>query len=68
MWFRGGLDNVRLMVGTDDLEGLFQPKLFYDCMILWLCRDTARGAHQHPWAVVAAKPTLHPAREGMKLL
>jgi len=24
------------MVGLDDLKGLFQPKCFYDCMILWL--------------------------------
>jgi len=29
-WFSGGIDSVRLMVGLDDLEGLLQPKQFYD--------------------------------------
>jgi len=33
-WFSGGIDSVRLMVGHDDLEGLLQPKWFYDPMIL----------------------------------
>ena len=32
-WFRGGLGSVRLMVGLDDLKGLFQPKRFYESMI-----------------------------------
>jgi len=32
-WFSGGIDNVRLMVGLDDLDGL-QPKQFYISMIL----------------------------------
>lgn len=31
-WFSGGLGNVKLTVGIDHLNGLFQPKLqFYDC-------------------------------------
>jgi len=25
-WFSGGLGSVRLMVGLDDLKGVFQPK------------------------------------------
>ena len=29
-WFSGGLGNVRLTVGLDDLKGLFQSKRFYD--------------------------------------
>ncbi|KAK4830495.1 hypothetical protein QYF61_011408 [Mycteria americana] len=29
-WCSGGLGSVRLMVGLDDLKGLFQPKRFYD--------------------------------------
>ncbi|KAK4832046.1 hypothetical protein QYF61_020561, partial [Mycteria americana] len=29
MWFSGGLGSVRLMVGLDDLKGLFQPKRFF---------------------------------------
>jgi len=28
------LGSVRLMVGFDDVKGLFQPKLFYGSMIL----------------------------------
>ena len=32
-WFSGGLDSVRLMVGLDDLRGLFQPKQFSDSVI-----------------------------------
>ena len=31
-WFSGGIDSVRLMVGLDDLDGLLQPKQFYDSM------------------------------------
>lgn len=27
-WLNGGLTNVRLMIGLDDLNGLFQTKLF----------------------------------------
>jgi len=30
MWFSGGIDSIRLMVGLYDLEGLLQPKRFYD--------------------------------------
>jgi len=30
----GGIDGVKLMVGLYDLEGLLQPKLFHDSMIL----------------------------------
>jgi len=30
-WFSGGIDSVRLMVGLD-LEGVLQPKGFYDSM------------------------------------
>lgn len=30
--FSGGLGNARLMVGSDDLKGLFQPQQF---LILW---------------------------------
>ena len=29
-----GLGSVRFTVGLDDLKGLFQPKCFYDSMIL----------------------------------
>jgi len=32
--FSGGMDNVRLMVGLNDLEGLIQPKRFYNSVIL----------------------------------
>jgi len=34
IWFSGGTDSVRLMVGPDDLQGLLQSKWFYDSMIL----------------------------------
>ena len=34
MWFSGGLGSVRVMVGLNDIKGLFQPKLFYDSIIL----------------------------------
>ena len=34
-WFSGRLGSVRLPVGLDGLKGLFQPKRFYDSMILW---------------------------------
>jgi len=33
-WFSGGTDSIRLMVGLDDLEGLLQPKQFYDSTLL----------------------------------
>jgi len=29
-WFTGTIDSGRLVVGLDDLEGLLQPKRFYD--------------------------------------
>jgi len=32
MWFSGGLGGVRLMVGLNDLKGLFHPKRFYDSL------------------------------------
>jgi len=32
MQFNGGIDCVRLIVLLDDLEGLLQPKQFYDSM------------------------------------
>ena len=31
-WFSSGLGSVRFMVGLNDLQGLFQPKCFYDSM------------------------------------
>lgn len=31
--FSGGFSSVRLMVGLNDLRGLFQPKYFYDSMV-----------------------------------
>jgi len=31
-WLSDGIDSVRLTVGLDDLEGLLQPKWFYDSM------------------------------------
>ena len=34
-WFSGGLGSIRLTLGLDDLKGPFQPKWFYDSMILW---------------------------------
>lgn len=30
IWFSGGLGGAGLMVGLDDLRGIFQHKLFYD--------------------------------------
>jgi len=33
-WFSGGLGSVRLIVGLDDLESLFHPKLFYESVTL----------------------------------
>jgi len=33
-WFSGGLGSVRLALGLNDLEGLFQRKQYYDSMIL----------------------------------
>jgi len=33
-WFSGGLGHVRLTDGLHDLQGLFQPKRFYDSMVL----------------------------------
>ena len=32
-WFSGGIDSVRLMLGLNDLDGVLQPKQFYDCVI-----------------------------------
>ena len=40
-WFSGGLGSVTLMVGLDDLKGLFQPKRFYDSV-----RGTAGSARE----------------------
>ena len=34
-WFSGGLGSARLMVGLNDLQGLFKPKRFYDSTILY---------------------------------
>jgi len=31
--FSGGLGNVRFTYGLYDLEGLFQPKQFYECIL-----------------------------------
>lgn len=31
-WFSGGLGSVRLIVGLNDLKGIFQPKLFYNSL------------------------------------
>jgi len=36
--FSCGLGSVRFMVGLDHIKGLFQPKQFYDLMILRLLR------------------------------
>lgn len=33
-WFSGGLGSATLMVGLDDLKGLFHPKQFDDSMII----------------------------------
>lgn len=41
MRFSGGL--VKLMVGLDDLNGLFQPEGFY--MILWFQMDLTDGVY-----------------------
>ena len=51
IWFSGGLVSVRLMVGFNDLKGLFQPKWFYDflwclCPLVLLVVD--RYLHHHP--------------------
>jgi len=32
-WFSGEIDSVRLMVGLNDLDGLLQPKRFYDSVL-----------------------------------
>lgn len=34
MWFSGGPGNVRIVVGLNDLGGLFQPVGFWDSLIL----------------------------------
>jgi len=39
-WFSGGLGNVGLVVGLDDLKGLFQPKWFYDVQHAAFLQDT----------------------------
>ena len=36
VWFIGGLGSVRFTVGLDDLKGLFQPKRFYDSVIVFV--------------------------------
>lgn len=43
IWFSGGLDSVRSMVGLDGPRSLFESKKFNDSMILNLvwCRDIA---------------------------
>lgn len=33
-WLSSGLGSIRLMVGLDDLKGLFQPKQFYNSVEL----------------------------------
>ena len=33
-WFSGGLGSVRFTLGLNDLKGLFQPKRFYNPMII----------------------------------
>jgi len=34
IWFSGGINTIRLMVGLDDLDSLLPPKQFYGSMIL----------------------------------
>jgi len=34
IWYSGGIDSIRLMVGLNDLDGLFQSKQFYDSVFL----------------------------------
>lgn len=34
-WFSCGPGSVRLLVGLDDLKGLFQPKRFYVISVEW---------------------------------
>jgi len=34
-WLSGGLGSVRLMIGINDLKDIFQPKWFYDSMVLF---------------------------------
>ena len=41
-WFSGGLGSARVMVGLDDLKGLFQPKRFYDSVFSGV-GDEGRG-------------------------
>jgi len=43
-WFSVGLGSAGLMVGIDDVKGLFQPKQFYDSMILWMFTGMAEMA------------------------
>lgn len=35
-WFGGGIGSAGLMLGSDDLQGLFQPKQFCDSVTLFL--------------------------------
>lgn len=42
-WFTGEPGNVRLMVGLDGLQGLFQPKLFYTSVIFRAVNGTSTG-------------------------
>jgi len=55
VWFHGGIDSVRLMVGLDDLGGLLQPECFYSSvcpkvrgsrgqLLAGLCLSPAPGA------------------------
>jgi len=37
MQFSGGLSSVRLTVGLDELNGLFQPILFYEHKLSDVC-------------------------------
>jgi len=55
-WFRGGLGSVGLMVGLDDLRGVYQPKCFYDskycntlpkAVILLTCPDFLHSLHKY---------------------
>lgn len=32
LWLSGEIGSAGVMVGLDDLRGIFQPKLFYDCI------------------------------------
>jgi len=44
-WLSGGLGSVRWTVGLGDLQGLFQPKSFYDSIAFGNCVPNRNYSH-----------------------